>query len=273
MEPTDHLTNPLPGAQDILKAGSGIWAIQGQDHRVCLSQSIPSAPVKLLLQLDGQSEIRVRQRRTILSPNEFAILDGSQPFSATMDGRFDQVLVAIPRATFQRMHSGKLGPALTIHGDEGPEAMLRQLVQSIAGQVQDMTQAEIWRALSAITCLTANLYPETSSRSEIRLWRQAAALIDLELATITAPELAARLLVSRRYLDRVFAAKGVTVSSYLWEQRLLAAAEALRQDQLAPITRIAFAAGFQDSAHFSRRFKQRFGLTPRDWQQAKDSMA
>jgi AraC family transcriptional regulator, positive regulator of tynA and feaB len=32
---------------------------------------------------------------------------------------------------------------------------------------------------------------------------------------------------------------------------------------------IAFDWGFSDLSHFTRRFRQRFGCTPRDWRQSR----
>lgn len=51
------------------------------------------------------------------------------------------------------------------------------------------------------------------------------------------------------------------------ERRLDGAARDLRDPARCgrDIGRIAFDWGFSDLSHFTRRFKQRFGMRPRDW--------
>lgn len=53
---------------------------------------------------------------------------------------------------------------------------------------------------------------------------------------------------------------------YLNERRLIRAAALLAERGAGSITGVALACGFGSSQYFSRRFAQRFGCTPRDWQ-------
>jgi AraC-like DNA-binding protein len=78
---------------------------------------------------------------------------------------------------------------------------------------------------------------------------------------------AAALKCSKRYIHRTFEGSGTTPERYLWEARL----ERCRQDLLSTgkrqltISEIAFASGFNSSAHFSRTFRGRYGMTPREF--------
>lgn len=61
------------------------------------------------------------------------------------------------------------------------------------------------------------------------------------------------------------------ISEWIRHRRLARCAADLRdgsQDHL-PITEIAFRWGFSDAAHFSRAFKQQFGVAPRDYRGAR----
>jgi AraC-like DNA-binding protein len=91
-----------------------------------------------------------------------------------------------------------------------------------------------------------------------------AALGEPELGT---PLLAKRLAVSPRYLQMLFQQEGTTVARWIWQRRLERCREELANRRLAgrSIGEIAFAAGFADLAHFSRRFKAAFGLSPREF--------
>ncbi len=59
---------------------------------------------------------------------------------------------------------------------------------------------------------------------------------------------------------------GVTVYEYLREERMQEAKLLLQKTQLA-IQGIAYQIGFKESANFTTAFKDRFGLTPRDFRQ------
>jgi AraC family transcriptional regulator, regulatory protein of adaptative response / DNA-3-methyladenine glycosylase II len=76
--------------------------------------------------------------------------------------------------------------------------------------------------------------------------------------------LAARLGVTDRHLRRVFQAEfGVAPVAFAQTQRLLLA-KRLLTDTAAPITDVAFAAGFQSLRRFNALFKSRYRLCPRD---------
>lgn len=67
--------------------------------------------------------------------------------------------------------------------------------------------------------------------------------------------------ISRRGLDGLFAETGLTISAILWETRL-SLARALLADSKLRVLDVAMRCGFQTEAHFSRRFRARFGVTP-----------
>ncbi|OYX90947.1 MAG: hypothetical protein B7Y74_15565, partial [Novosphingobium sp. 35-62-5] len=71
--------------------------------------------------------------------------------------------------------------------------------------------------------------------------------------------------ISMRTVQNVFAAMGTTPTAYVLEQRLKRAADRLVARPDASITEIAFELGFNDSAYFTRCFRQQFGAAPRDW--------
>ena len=80
-------------------------------------------------------------------------------------------------------------------------------------------------------------------------------------------ELAKQFGCSIRYVQRLFSEEDCTVSSYIRHQRLegckrqLADAAWLNHS----ITEIAFNWGFNSSAHFSRVFKEQYGISAREY--------
>jgi AraC-like DNA-binding protein len=77
---------------------------------------------------------------------------------------------------------------------------------------------------------------------------------------------AASLNVTPRYVQRLFEADGTTFSDFLTNQRLARAHRLLGEPQTGPsaISTIAYDVGFGDLSYFNRRFRRRYGMTPRE---------
>lgn len=81
--------------------------------------------------------------------------------------------------------------------------------------------------------------------------------------TLTPTRLASVHGISLRYLHLLFAQRGHTVSSWIRERRLEYCCQVLANAHPSlGVSEIAFRAGFKDSSHFSRAFRQRFGVSP-----------
>lgn len=74
--------------------------------------------------------------------------------------------------------------------------------------------------------------------------------------------------LSERFVRRI----GLSPMKYLCHRRLAHAAERLRRTA-QPIAAIAFDAGYQSEAAFSRAFRRQFGASPGVWRAANDSRA
>jgi AraC family transcriptional regulator len=69
------------------------------------------------------------------------------------------------------------------------------------------------------------------------------------------------------HLHRIFAAcTGESLGGYVRRVRLTRAAQKLRMGAI-DITEVALAAGYKTHAAFAKAFKQRFGLSPREFRQ------
>lgn len=81
--------------------------------------------------------------------------------------------------------------------------------------------------------------------------------------------------ISERYLQKLFETVGDNFTHYVRERRLQRAWTDLSSPTEAnrSISEIAYAYGFGDSAHFSRAFRHRFGLPPREFRQQEAERA
>ncbi|NRO95077.1 helix-turn-helix domain-containing protein [Paraburkholderia sp. NMBU_R16] len=80
---------------------------------------------------------------------------------------------------------------------------------------------------------------------------------------LTPAELAAEVGVTRRQLERLFgAALRDTPTHFYLQMRLDRARELLQQTDMS-VTSVCVACGFESPSHFSRRYRERFGTSPR----------
>lgn len=72
--------------------------------------------------------------------------------------------------------------------------------------------------------------------------------------------------LSSRYIHKLFEGESMPLMQWVWELRLTSCYRQLAQHKggRRNIGALAFSYGFNDQAHFSRAFKQRFGCSPRD---------
>jgi len=89
-------------------------------------------------------------------------------------------------------------------------------------------------------------------------------------AVRSAPALAAEFGISERTFHRIFADRETTFERHVLHLRVELFRNLLRQASLAkiPIARLAHQCGFADAAHATRTFKDRFGVTPRDFRES-----
>ena len=81
--------------------------------------------------------------------------------------------------------------------------------------------------------------------------------------------------MSVRQLYKTCAAAGLSLEQWIIDQRLETARTVLASPagRHRSIAATALACGFADPSHFSRRFRDAFGMSPRDWQQVARSGA
>jgi AraC-like DNA-binding protein len=81
--------------------------------------------------------------------------------------------------------------------------------------------------------------------------------------------------VSERYVRMVFQSAGEPLSAFLLRCRLERAAQLLHNEYYAArtVTEIALECGFNNASHFGQSFRQRYGLTPRDYRARRNGEA
>ncbi len=128
----------------------------------------------------------------------------------------------------------------------------------------------------AAMCLELTISTIASAVGKERAWSLDAAEVFLAKAksyvtrniadeTLTPEKIARAAGIGRRQLSTLFAAEDDSISGFLWRTRLEKCKVALESPGFAHlnIAQIAFAHGFKDTSHFSRAFRNRFGVPAR----------
>jgi AraC-like DNA-binding protein len=266
------MEHPLPARSpsdllpELMHARSAVWRTAGR--ATLLDRPPPAvashAPYKLLLALQGSTRVQQRRRCVTLEPGQFTLLDGACDVGLEAS-EFEHVLIALPRPLLTQ-HRSQIGrEVLQLHGRRAEEALVRDFAQSLGRHAPGLAAPALARSLRTLAELLAAALDGQPAATVPALLQRAIALLDLEPGDIDAQTLAERLRVSRRYLDKTFAAHGQTATGLIREHRLALAGRLLRAQPLRTVTDICHAVGFQDASHFTRVFRQRFGCTPRAW--------
>jgi acetamidase/formamidase/AraC-like DNA-binding protein len=179
-------------------------------------------------------------------------------------GRFRLLMLRRPQDELD----GEAAPGAALPMRLGAQPVLGSLLATFAQAIE----AGQTSALAALDAALAEIMRETLGAmhgnvpQQARLRRRILHGIeqrlddpDLNLARFAAAEA-----VSERAVKKLLESQGESFSRYLRDRRLERAARALGDQALqsVPVAEIAFRCGFGEPAHFSRAFRQRFGMAP-----------
>ncbi|MGH8221284.1 MAG: helix-turn-helix domain-containing protein [Steroidobacteraceae bacterium] len=281
--PGVSISNLCPNPELGLIAGSSfgsgrLWTIASPPVRVSYDprglHEEHAQIFSVMLQLGGATFMRQSDRGGALHPGELCVIDGARPFElevAALSSHF--MVLQIPRRAVLGRHpylERRTAEAFDPH--ETGTTLLRGLLLNLLESADGLAHDQRGAALGAvIQLLGAPRIGEPHGRRGAS-WRvrAALALIDSELADpdLDAKRIAAAQRISRRRLDEIMVtAIGTPLTAHIWQRRLEQAASDLLEPKLAAktVTQIAFAAGFEDAAHFTRAFKRRHRCTPSAW--------
>lgn len=236
------------------------------------------AAIWLSILLEGEATLESDRGPVAIAPGD--IVYGPTGTAATLRyaSRSRQLFVTAPRVALDHRLIAPLPPRVGhLVGGEGLSHILSGLLRSTADALEDLTADQLRPVELALTeFLVAVLAGEGGAASlggaagarasHLHRIRQTMETLladpDLTLAKVAEADG-----ISPRYLQKLFATDQESFSRYLLSRRL----ERCRSDLASPlcaqlsISQICYRWGFNSSAHFSRAFRDRFGVTPRDY--------
>jgi AraC-like DNA-binding protein len=235
------------------------------------------------LQTQGTGRVIQDGRIAHLSEGQFALYDTSRPYELMFEDDFSQLVIRIPRDAFTNRVA--VSDRLTARAMEGREGVGRIALSYLAELDREFPSVDA--SLCGRLCdtfmdlLSLAISSDEFARpdvSNVRLTQlcRIQRYIEDHLAD---PDLSPRIVadhhrISTRYLNMLFADADSSASRWIWQRRL----EHCERDLLDPrytgrtISEIAYSWGFNDLTHFSRSFKARYGISPRDYREAMRTM-
>lgn len=233
------------------------------------------AALWLALLLDGQSMFTEAGERIEIGRGD--ILYGPSGRDSTLELQADFRLLYI-RVPLTLLHPALVDRSMLrfgiLPGESRITRVLAGMLEAVGDELEDFDASEI-HPVEVALCefLVAGLsgahangrFGNTTRAAHfIRICQS----IDQQLgdADLTMNQIADQHRVSTRYLQKLFEDAGLSFSSYLRNCRL----ERCRSDLVSPshrslsVSAICFRWGFNDAAHFSRSFRARFDMTPRE---------
>lgn len=229
----------------------------------------------LVTLLEGEATVEQDDQTFSLKPGHLAIMVGGRPYKLTYHQPARRLSLRIPESLFCERFIGRKSDDITAQllNNGGLLPVVVNVFKTLVADHQSLSETDQYTLTNTLLELSGSLtraslnqdVEQRNHRQDILIRRllnyMEQHFSDCEL---TPEKVAAANGISTRYLHRLFQQSDMAVSRWIWDRRL----KATREDLLDPaktqlgISEIAFARGFNDPAHFSRSFKEKFGLAP-----------
>ncbi len=230
-----------------------------------------------VLMTAGEAHARHYGNSCVLACGDFLLVDGAAPLEFAFEGAGAAIVLRVPaRVLRNHLPSPDQFCGVVLRASDGIAQDVGELVRCIFGQLEDGLSAQFHgriarNLLDTLATAFSMALEDSLTGSPLLCSRNARVRLrierDLRDPALSPSRVAARLRMSPRYLRAIFAASNETVSAYILRRRLEECARELADPERrgASITEIAFGWGFNSAPHFTRSFRERFGMSPRQY--------
>lgn len=260
--------------------------VQGTSHSVKRTRSqisrVTDPCFYLNLQLHSQCVINQEEHQIVLKQGQLALFDGTKPFEIhhPQDDNMALASLQIPLKVVEtvaqtyKISMAKLGGIrVSDHPSVGPLAVTA--MRTLSDRSSTMSAIDVQVLLNSLVDFSVTacaLNGEGTNREEmVARPLLLIAIMDFIDQNLGHPELSmdsvsSQFGVTPRYVHKLFKNTEQSFSQHILECRLDRAMINLRNPENAKrtISEIAFGTGFSDLSNFNRRFKERFGKTPKE---------
>lgn len=224
----------------------------------------------------GQYSLEQGGREVSLQPGDMTLYDATEPHSIVMPQTSSKILISIPRNLLnQRIYNvGKL-TAKKVPVKSGIGAVASTFIQTAVNQLHELELSqflEISEPILDMLTLSLNQLNTSSihlSDQKLLTLMRVKQFINQhgEQCDLNPEVISNGVGLSVRYINNLFNTEDTSLMRYLTQQRLELAKRRLSNHLLShkTITELAMQSGFNNMAHFSRIFKQNYGMSPRQY--------
>lgn len=228
------------------------------------------------LVMSGSVQSEQNDRSSLDVAGDLSIRDTNTPWVIEHTGHSEVLAIEVPRYRLESvLGSARHFTGLSANNGLPTTALARSFLCDLLRLGNQLTPLAAERMSAVcIDLITASISERMSLEVPKALYgtlivqrAKAYILANLSNPSLDPSEVAASGGVSLRRLQELFRGSGCSVAALIWQQRLEKAAERLSDpaNLRMPLSELAFRCGFADQAHFSRRFRERFGMSPREY--------
>jgi AraC-like DNA-binding protein len=233
----------------------------------------------LLIQEEGECAIRHHESETLLGPGTLCIFPAGSPVEVEMRGAYRQFSLRFQAGLLsERFPDWERRAFSLIPCDSGAGGIFLGLVRAMRQHGESSNSQCCAEAFQAMLGLLATALGEhAGDASQPPATRMAsyhkARIRSFVLENLANPELdisriADAVGLSSRYLHSLFADEPMQLMQWVWTERLERCRKALacHEGSGRSVSAVAYSWGFNDASHFSRAFRKRYGVCPREIQ-------
>ena len=231
------------------------------------------------VQKEGSAEVSQGGRSSQLRAGDMVLIDLASPFhieTGHMVTHSTYVDSDLLRRVVPDAHQRT---AVRIDTSSGPGAIFRAMNDEMFGMastLDEVTAGRIAQALPYALAVALSPLDEEIAALPTRLQffhlERIRAFVreNLHNSSLDAEMISQAVNLSTRHIYQLFTAERTSLMKWVWSERLERCREDLVSRQLAnrSIGEVAYGWGFSDVAHFSRAFKEKFGVTPRGYRKS-----
>ncbi|MFJ9843461.1 helix-turn-helix domain-containing protein [Kitasatospora sp. NPDC101155] len=238
----------------------------------------PEDCLYVTLHVHGAASVRRGAASTVLAPGDLLIGTTPHPAGLLQDSECRMVRFRVPCFYLGvRQSDVRRAGGLMARGSEGIGSLASQFLRTLATQARTHRARPGNHLARSVSDIVAILVTELLDRENPEHPTGAAELLSRIRAHIEqnladpdlSPESIARSQhISVRYLHKLFQQDGMTVGQWVRRRRLDACRRELGRPsrRQASVSAVAHRWGFVSHSHFSRAFRDAFGVSPREWQ-------
>ncbi len=219
----------------------------------------------LLLNQSGRSRLRQRGRQADLGIGELTALYAHEPYHIESTQEHTAHILYIPGEHFESSLDDHIAITHPSSSCDLLSAFVRRLAALDGNQPGPGNLSQTARDLIALNWPSGRV---NHGRVGAAAWErhiQHYVAQHLGEQELNAKRIADGLGITARYVQMIFARMQTTATQYILECRLHLVAERLQHEMTARISDIALEAGFNDLSYFCRCFRNRFGVSARQY--------